>query len=71
MAFFSRIKFEAAPVKGVACPNCGGVLIFERSCLTVMLACRGCGKRHDPARFAAQLGDDMDEGYATVPMDRM
>ena len=71
MAFFSRIQFEPTTAKGVACPQCSGALTFDRTCLSVMLTCKGCGAGYDPARFAAELGDDLDEVYANVPMNRM
>ncbi|MHC1790858.1 dual CXXC motif small (seleno)protein [Solidesulfovibrio sp.] len=71
MAFFSRIKFEPTTAKGIACPTCGGRLTYDRTCLTVMLACQGCHGTFDPARFAADLDDDFDEAYANVPLNRM
>ena len=71
MAFFSRITFEPTTAKKLVCPTCGGGLTYDRTCLTVMLTCRGCGGSFDPARFVADLDDDFDEAYANVPLNRM
>ncbi len=68
---FSRIQFKPSAARGIACPGCGQPLTFERSCLRVMLACHACGREFDPARFVDQLGDDFEEVYANVPIDRM
>ena len=68
---FSRIQFQPATAKTLACPHCGRHLTYERTCLHVMLTCHGCGKEFDPSRFVDQLDDDFEEAYANIPMNRM
>lgn len=70
MAFFSRIQFKPTTAK-VNCPHCGEPLTYERTCLHVMLSCHACGREFDPAQLVDQLGDDFDEVYANVPLNRM
>jgi hypothetical protein len=68
---FSRVKFTPKAAQGLPCPDCGRSLTFTRSCVRAMFVCDGCGASFDPSRFVDRLGEDFEEAYADVPLNRM